>query len=49
MPPADIADVPTPFTTKLTPEQMVEYRKRKVALISGACSFEKPWRGGEMN
>ena len=39
MPPADIADVPTPFTTKLTPEQMVEYRKRKVALISGAWSY----------
>ncbi|KAI0718562.1 GDP-mannose 4,6-dehydratase [Cerioporus squamosus] len=35
MPPADIADVPAPFNTKLTPEQMVEYRKRKVALISG--------------
>ncbi|RPD53746.1 GDP-mannose 4,6-dehydratase [Lentinus tigrinus ALCF2SS1-7] len=35
MPPADIADVPAPFTTKLTPEQMAEYRKRKVALISG--------------
>ncbi|TBU24280.1 GDP-mannose 4,6-dehydratase [Dichomitus squalens] len=28
-------DVPAPFTTKLSPEQVVEYRKRKVALISG--------------
>ncbi|RDX44525.1 GDP-mannose 4,6-dehydratase [Polyporus arcularius HHB13444] len=35
MPPADIADVPAPFNTKLTPEQMTEYRSRKVALISG--------------
>nr|AEP25619.1 GDP-D-mannose 4,6-dehydratase [Ganoderma lucidum]AEP25622.1 GDP-D-mannose 4,6-dehydratase [Ganoderma lucidum] len=32
---SEIADVPAPFTTKLTPEQSVEYRKRKVALISG--------------
>ena len=33
---SDIPDVPAPFTTKLTPEQSAEYRKRKVALISGA-------------
>ncbi|KAI0705539.1 GDP-mannose 4,6-dehydratase [Earliella scabrosa] len=32
---SDIPDVPAPFTTKLTPEQSAEYRKRKVALISG--------------
>ncbi|KAI0767239.1 GDP-mannose 4,6-dehydratase [Fomes fomentarius] len=32
---SDIPDVPAPFTTKLTPQQTVEYRKRKVALISG--------------
>ena len=35
---SEIVDVPAPFTTKLTQEQMSEYRKRKVALISGACS-----------
>ena len=36
---SEIADVPAPFTTKLTPQQSLEYRKRKVALISGACLF----------
>ncbi len=46
MPPADIADVPAPFNTKLTPEQMTEYRKRKVALISGAYSHWERGRGG---
>ena len=34
---SELADVPAPFTTKLTQEQIGEYRKRKVALISGAC------------
>ena len=36
---AEMADVTAPFTTKLTPEQIKEYRKRKVALISGAPYF----------
>ena len=33
---ANMADVSTPFTSKMTEQQMSEYRKRKVALISGA-------------
>ena len=36
---ASMADVSTPFTHKMTDAQMVDYRKRKVALISGACYF----------
>ncbi|KAI0753264.1 GDP-mannose 4,6-dehydratase [Daedaleopsis nitida] len=32
---SDLPEVPAPFTTKLTPEQCTEYRKRKVALLSG--------------
>ena len=36
---ASMADVSTPFTTRMTEEQMVQYRKRKVALISGAPHF----------
>ena len=39
---SEIADVPAPFSTKLTPEQSVEYRKRKVALISGTCLLSHP-------
>ncbi len=39
---SEIADVPAPFTTKLTQEQMGEYRKRKVALISGVCILFSP-------
>ena len=33
---SEIHDVPAPFTTKLTPQQITDYRQRKVALISGA-------------
>ena len=36
---ASMADVSTPFTTRMTEEQMGQYRKRKVALISGALYF----------
>ena len=30
---ASMADVSTPFTTRMTEEQMGQYRKRKVALL----------------
>ena len=36
---SEIYDVPAPFTTKLTPQQITDYRKRKVALISGASIY----------
>ena len=36
---ANMADVSTPFTSKMTEQQMSEYRKRKVALITGAPYF----------